>query len=288
MPRPQREHGNPKTIQDWIAEGRGAGRNGAYRPWYRVQNVRGGGIRRQLESHITGDRNVHVLSGLESNCFWIVEWWPNVVDIREQFPLLPLESTLTIAKELKVEPHTDPQSGLPIVATTDLLVTTLENGQEKHHALTIKPVEELASTRTQQKFQIERAWHQSQAHSWSIVTNRDIPRHLAANLKILRRYRTLNQFHNGVPVSEVERIERVLLPLIWKAELPLSQAAASCDERLGLRDGTSLTVAYHFVYTRHWKVNLEDLLSPLNPGQPLKLAEPQPQDSDEFIRTVSF
>lgn len=282
MPRPRREQSDPRVIRDWIKEGRGTGRNGIYKPWLRVQNVPSQGIRRRFSGPITGDRDVHVMSGLESDCFWILEWSLSVVDVREQFPLLPLDSTIEIARKLDVRPHTDRETLLPIVATTDFLVTTLKNGVEHHHALNIKPASELGTVRTQEKFEIQRIWHAKQGHSWSIVTAQDIPRHLAATLKLLREYRNLSGF-GGVAEDDMHRIEEALLPLIWNAKQGLSFAAADCDKTLGLPGGTSLKVAYHFIYTRRWKVDPTQLLARFEPWLPIRLIEPQPQGSSGTV-----
>ncbi|MGP7816533.1 TnsA endonuclease N-terminal domain-containing protein [Niallia sp. 01092] len=52
-----------------------------------------------------------------------------IVDIREQFPLLPIEETIIIAEELGIKHPTDPNTGEPVVMTTDFLVTVSKNQQ---------------------------------------------------------------------------------------------------------------------------------------------------------------
>ncbi len=51
------------------------------------------------------------------------------MDIREQFPLLPIEETIIIAEELGIKHPTDPNTGEPVVMTTDFLVTVSKNQQ---------------------------------------------------------------------------------------------------------------------------------------------------------------
>jgi len=56
---------------------------------------------------------------LERNYFYLTEYSDVVVDIREQFPLLPLEETIVIAEELGLKHPTNPKTQEPIVMTTD-------------------------------------------------------------------------------------------------------------------------------------------------------------------------
>ncbi len=46
-----------------------------------------------------------------------------MIDIREQFPLIPLDKTLYIAQKLGIKHSTDPKNKLPIIMTTDMLLT---------------------------------------------------------------------------------------------------------------------------------------------------------------------
>nr|WP_239586128.1 TnsA endonuclease N-terminal domain-containing protein [Brevibacillus laterosporus] len=63
------------------------------------------------------------MSDLERNYFYLTEYSNYIVDIREQFPLLPLEETIVIANELGINHPTDLKTGSPIVMTTDFLLT---------------------------------------------------------------------------------------------------------------------------------------------------------------------
>ena len=92
------------------------------------------------------------LSDLERNYFYITEFSDFIVDIREQFPLLPLEETLVIADELDIKHPTDPKTGEPIVMTTDSLLT-INNGQGVFEVVhTIKMKDELLKERILEKF----------------------------------------------------------------------------------------------------------------------------------------
>lgn len=68
---------------------------------------------------IKTNRQQEFLSDLERNQFYLTECSDYVVDIREQFPLLPLEETIIIADELGLKHPTDPKTNEPVVMTTD-------------------------------------------------------------------------------------------------------------------------------------------------------------------------
>ena len=283
MARPHQDQSDPRVQTQWIMEGRGTGRNGQFIPWLKMQDFASRGKCRRLIGHITGDRVVHLFSNHEARAFFILEAsFPLVTDIREQFPLLPLEETLAIAKELGVEHPGNRATGRPIVMTTDLLVSTGQETEEKHCAIAIKEAKELSSWRHCEKLQIARVYHERHGHSWWIVTERDIPMELARNLEILREKRDLDGF-GGVPLATRTLVEQVLLPLIWKGDLSVAGATADCDRRLGLSPGTSLSVAYHLIYLRHWTTDLTKILEP---SRPLTLLTPQPKDINEIFKKL--
>ncbi|HBC3398643.1 TPA: Tn7 transposase TnsA N-terminal domain-containing protein, partial [Vibrio parahaemolyticus] len=79
-----------------------------------------------------------------------------VIDIREQFPLLPLNYTQKIAKVIGVEHPAHPISGEPIVITTDVLLTISTENGIRYQALSVKPEGEVHYQRVLEKIDIER------------------------------------------------------------------------------------------------------------------------------------
>lgn len=101
-------------------------------------------------------RQHEFLSDLERNYFYLTEHSDFVIDIREQFPLLPSEETIVIADELGIEHPTNPKTGETIVMTTDFLLT-VDKGQGVFEvAHTIKMKDKLLEERVLEKFEIER------------------------------------------------------------------------------------------------------------------------------------
>lgn len=86
------------VIQQRLSSGRGTGRGKDYTPWLLVQDAPSNGLLTRVKGYTTS-RVHHVFSQLESRCLFIFDWSEKIVDIREQFPLLPLEETVAIAQE---------------------------------------------------------------------------------------------------------------------------------------------------------------------------------------------
>lgn len=89
-------------IEKWIKEGRGSGIGAEYKPWLHIQDVSSLGRSTRLRG-IKTTRQHEFLSDLERNYFYLTEYSDSFIDIREQYPLLPLEETIIIANELGIK-----------------------------------------------------------------------------------------------------------------------------------------------------------------------------------------
>ena len=117
-----------------------------------------------------------------------------VFDIREQFPLLPLEETIVIADELGIKHSTDPKTGEPIVMTTDFLLT-VDKGQGVFEvARTVKMKDELLKERVLEKFEIEREYWQRRDIDWGIVTEEEIHKVMARNISYIHDYYNIRDY----------------------------------------------------------------------------------------------
>jgi len=153
----------------------GVGEGKDYKPWLRVQDVKSKGIRSQIYGRKT-QRIHHLLSSIESQLFYLNEFSDSVIDIREQFPLLPLNYTQKIAKIIGVEHPTHPTSGEPIVITTDFLLTIRTKHGISYQAISVKPEYEVNNQRVLEKIDIERV-------CWELL---DVPFHLFLGNELTR------------------------------------------------------------------------------------------------------
>ncbi len=170
------------SIEKRIKEGRGQGYGKEYIPWLLIQDVSSIGRAPRILGWKT-NRIHHLLSDLERSYFYILEWSDVVTDIREQFPLLPLEETMSIANELGIKHPIDPKTKEPIVMTTDFLINT----GDKLIARTLKMSDDLESRRVIEKFEIERVYWQKRHVDWGIVTEAQIPNKLVKNIDYIHQ-----------------------------------------------------------------------------------------------------
>jgi hypothetical protein len=210
---------NKQKIEERLKDGRGEGKGANYRPWLQIQDVPSSGLTERPKGWKTG-REHHLMSQLEASYFFVLDWSQLVLDIREQFPLLPLEETQQIAEQCGYAHPTDPKTQQSVVMTTDFLITLKQDDCEIEHARTLKPASDLQSERTLEKLEIERRYWERRKVDWGIVTEQEIPKNLVENLKWLRSHYWLEDLA-PLTQADITRIETVLAPLVIQGKTPL-------------------------------------------------------------------
>ncbi|MEA5497541.1 TnsA endonuclease N-terminal domain-containing protein [Limnoraphis robusta Tam1] len=249
------------VIEQRLKEGRGQGKGENYNPWLHTQDVASQGLAIRIKGWKTS-RVHHLLSKLEGQYFYVLEWSEIVSDIREQYPLLPLTETLAIAEQLNISHPSDPYSKEPVVMTTDFLITSQRNFINPiDQARTIKYAKDLQSQRTLEKLEIERCYWQKRNIDWGIVTEREIPKTVVENIKWLHTYLDATEL---LPLTqrELDRIEIVLARLVIEANSSLTNITNLCDDQLGIEPGTSLSVVRHLLANRKWTTNMNKAIIP--------------------------
>jgi len=151
-----------EKIDKRIAAGDGQGVREEYVPWIKVRAFASRGT-----SHIVPGVKVHrvhhLLSNAEYHYHVILEHGRSIIDIREQFPLLPAAETHAIASSLNVRPPVYPGTSTPLVLTTDFLITQMDSaGKERLVARSMKYAKEIEDAskaeqdRLFEKLEIER------------------------------------------------------------------------------------------------------------------------------------
>lgn len=159
--------GKPMSMSRKITEGRGQGYGSKYKPWLYVHEVPSKGQVSRIKGWKT-ERPHHLMSQLEKNYFYLLEWDDNVVDIREQYPLLPVRETMSIASQLGFKHPVKLKT--PFVMTTDFLVTYRAGIGNTLEAIAVKPSNQLDNRRTLQKLEIERQYWLKRNIPWKVVT----------------------------------------------------------------------------------------------------------------------
>lgn len=185
----------------------------------------------------------------------IFEWSRRVVDIREQFPLLPLEETLWIADKLGVRHPTDPKTQHPVVMTTDFYLTIRHGRQHEYVPRTVKYLCDLDKKRVLEKLEIERRYWEARSKMLGIVNETHVPMSFVYNMRWFHKYRDQSALC-PLPEGVVEQIADLLTRAVRVTELPLCAITSACAQRLGLSYGTSLAVVRHLLASRRWEVDV--------------------------------
>jgi len=173
-----------ETLQDFeraLKNKYGIGQGSMYKPWLRIQDVKSKGTRSLIYGRKT-QREHHMMSSIESEHFYLAEFANSVIDIREQFPLLPLNYTQKIAKILGVEHPKHPKTKEPIIMTTDQLLTIDSPQGIKYHAISVKPEDDSGGLRVLEKIDIERVCWKLLGVKFSYFTGNELTRVQSRNL----------------------------------------------------------------------------------------------------------
>lgn len=246
----------------WIKEGRGQGTGSEYKPWLTIQDVPSSGEVTRIHG-VKIDRQHDLLSRNEKNYFLIVEFAEDVIDIMEQYPLLPIEQTELIASEMGIEHPSDPFTGENTVITCDFLVKVKRGEKEVNRARTIKELDELNNERQIQKFEIERRFWELKGIDWGIVTENEISKVLAKNISDIRPFHSLEGIKGFENFKDSQISE-----LVWEyknfinAEKNIVRKISNdFDERFKLEAGSGIKIFKHLVWKKQILIDLQNRLS---------------------------
>lgn len=253
-----------------LKEGRGLGTGASFRGWYNVHDVASRGVCHRVRPTWTDiGRELHVMSNLERGWLFVFDWSESVIDIREQFPLHPVELTIEIAEQCGVRHPMEHRgdANQPIPLTTDFLLTIAGPLHPTYQARTIKYSEELSNRRVLEKFEMERRFWERQGVSWAVLTERELPTILVRNLEILRTVKSLEgRLH--ISPEKLFAIANDLTEGVSEQCVPLRVITSRLETKHNMPPGSCLTIAYHLISNRLWQV---DLHTPLDPSRPLSL-----------------
>jgi hypothetical protein len=247
-----------EKIERWVKEGRGDNDGDEYKPWLTIQDVASRGRCHRIRGWKHG-RVHHLLSDLEAYVFYTYEWSQEVVEIKEQFPLLPLEETLAIAEEIGVRHPVDPITKCPIVMSTDLVLKVRIGLGFDYFARQVKYESSLSDLRTREKLELERRYWLRRDADYGINTERDVHMPLVYNIKWIHPRFNLADLS---PLTEktIGEVAHVLTEMVLQEDAPLRKLTSACDSRLGLMDGDSLKVTRHLIATRYWQIDMSKRL----------------------------
>ncbi len=243
-----------KVLERWLKEGRGSGSGAFYKPWLTIHDFASTGRCHRIANWHHG-RLHHLMSDLEEIVFYLFSWSEPVIDIREQFPLLPLDETLAIAEEIGINHQVDARSSYPIVATTDFLLKINDKHGEKYLARTVKPAEQLKNKRILEKFEIERCYWAARNIDWGVITDENLPRQLYRNIKLVYECYPLKAL-KPLAIQAINEVIQTLTELVIKGEMSLRDLTKLIDEQFRFVNGMTMNIVRHLIARRWWKIDM--------------------------------
>lgn len=254
MSKRRRKNGIRSKSDVYEEQGRGA----EYRPALLIQDVPSlGRVTRHMG--IKTGRQHSLMSDLERNLLYYLEFSDDVVDIREQFPLCLAETKL-IAEECGIEHPTHPKTGEVVTMTSDFCIT-LRNGNDIIR--TVKPKSELMNKRVIEKFEIERRYWQSHGLKWGIVTDQEIDKIFALNLKDILAYHSLKSRDglNELTQQDLTDIILYITQQIFEANKTGRKIASEVEQRFSLEIGTGIALIKYMIARKYIEINLHERLN---------------------------
>ena len=239
-----------KKIEEKLKNGDGKGEGVNYRPFIRVGDFASAGRVHRILS--VDGRLQHFFSDLEKDYYYHLIWQDNVLDIKEQYPL-DRAITMTIADTLGIKHPTDPMTGVPIVMTTDFVITTMHDGKHETFARSVKYQADLDKPRVHEKQALEKLYWEIKEVNWKIVTENSFTRERSRNIQFLMNYYQ-DAVVEGLPTT-------MLMVLIEKLSIleyaKLSRVCESIDAQFQLQKGKTLGAFYYFAAHKALPVRLE-------------------------------
>lgn len=249
--RAQSETWSEKKIAQYVREGRGQGQGADYQPWIRTQRALGSaGENHRYAGIVTGGREHHLISGGEADVFFLLEWSPFVVDIREQYPFdRGVSQAIALQGGLRHPCYRG--TNIPCVMTLDFLVNLREDGEERLCGISVKTASDLESETTLTTLELERRICASINASYRLVISDLLDRNVTSNVRLMRQ-----SLPSPIEAADVAANlhmfgDRVITDLRHRQlALTLSAYCAQFDSLHGLSAGFTLRVMKNLMWHR--------------------------------------
>jgi hypothetical protein len=215
----------PKYWHTRLRRGFGLGVGDTYRPWIRVRDIPSSGSSGN-PTGIRVARIYHLLSELERIYFFLLERQPDVVDIREQFPILHLHGTLELCAQLDVM-HAR-KGRYPEPFTLDFMVTRQTSSGLCQQARSIKTPKDAKDPNVRRRLNIEYQWCRQNDIDWSLVDTSSFTKDLLSTLVFMRGWSR----HGYKPDEEGIKAFTAGFHLIYRRNVPLRELLQECASHL--------------------------------------------------------
>ncbi|HJO92886.1 MAG TPA: TnsA endonuclease N-terminal domain-containing protein [Victivallales bacterium] len=230
----------------FLSEKRGLGTGFSYKPWLTIHDVPSLGVVVRIKGWKT-NRIHHLLSKYERDYFYLLEWADDIVDINEQFPL-DRSITLQIADQLNIKHPTDTYSKVPIVMTSDFKIKCCNSAGEFYYKIrTVKPSGQLADERVNEKFHIEKVYWKLKGVDWGVVTEKQIPKIVAKNIKQIHNLKNVDQTIEMKKENCIQIIDLFSHYLGIHSNFSINHISNIISNKIDIKSEFVMTIIWHLI-----------------------------------------
>lgn len=273
----------PARLEKWRDAGRGTGTGAEYLPWHQVTRSDPGSRGRSHLINWRFGRLHHFLSDQEMVAFAFASMLPNLVDLREQYPLAHeavgpeiaayqlgsdvsiAEGTLQIAQDLGHKHPVLRKDGVvaPWVMSTDLVLTLMSSaGRFELLAISVKHDCELSNPRTLELLRIEREYWRRQDVYWLLLSPSLYSAAVANTVRIGMPWAVDISTTSG----ELQEGVAACIPSLGRVSLNSIAEEVSCKLQVTKVD------ALHGFWQAVWSGRVPlDMSRPMRPNEPIAL-----------------
>ena len=179
------------------------------------------------------------------------------MDIRESFPLLDVLEVIDEKKDLRFDKFRDKETGIPLVITTNFLLTTLDqDGKEVLMARSVKSATELNRRLTIEKLEIERRYWEAKRIDWKLITDKQISKQYVKNIEWVRESIVPNQTDSKMD----EQANGFLTQLLQYEDLKLQDVLHAYDRQEGVQSGSGLYLFRYLIAKKQIRIDMNKAL----------------------------
>lgn len=245
MGRPRNSEWTQEKFDSYLNEGLGQGEGKNYKPWITVRTVSSKGKSSRPPSW-KANRAHQLLSNHETRLFYLFEWSDEIVDIREQFPLLKLDLAMEIADEIGWKYPRHAKTNFPYVLTTDFMLTVKRDGKLFQVARTVKEAKELDDESVAARLELEKRYYLVERIDWDVLTEKGYSKLLAENVNWVYASYWL-ELPSGMSAEDFQSLAKILKFRLQETELSINQITTALDIEHNLEGGSFLYIFKHLV-----------------------------------------
>ncbi len=238
-----------------MKEGRGQGYGSEYKPWKKISEFSS----KQSIKRVPGIKTnrIHLLSKLELDHFYLMEWDDSVVDIREHFPILDFVEVMNIAEKLGVTYPVDKRTSFPKILTSSFCITKEVDGKEREIIRTVRYKNSLSNKRVLKELEIERIYYNRLGVDWAIFTEENIPKQLVSNIEDIYIYKDLGDLlEYELKKEKLIKLAQWLKQCVMVEDKPVLDIVTTLGKEFNVNSGVFIYLFKHLLASKQLRIDL--------------------------------